>query len=177
MGDPYVESLRRMRREKDQWFKVSPHSPLPAEERGAFAGLRYFEPDPAYRVDATWEPDAAPPVVRMQTSTGEERDYLVAGKFRFMLEGREHALNGYAPLQAHAHDLFVPFRDETSGKDTYGAGRYLEVSLPHHGRAEIDFNLAYNPHCAYSEAYSCPFPPPENWLKAAVRAGEKTYEE
>lgn len=177
MSDPYVESLRRMRREKDDWFKLSPHSPLPSEERGAFAGLRYFEPDATFRVEAAWEPAVAPPVVRMQTSTGEEREYLAAGKFRFQLGGSEHTLDGFAALHAHAHDLFVPLRDMTSGKDTYGAGRYLDVPLPHHGAAQVDFNLAYNPYCAYNEEYSCPFPPPANWLKAEVRAGEKTYQQ
>lgn len=175
VADTYADALRRMRKEKDDWFKRSPHSPVPEEERAAFTGLRYFEPDESFRVEASWLPNAAPPVVRMQTSTGEERDYLVAGKLAFRVGERDLTLEGYRAALGESHELFIPFRDETAGKDTYGAGRYLEVDEPRDGRAVIDFNLAYNPYCAYSEAYSCPFPPPANWLKARIEAGEKTF--
>lgn len=177
VSDPYVESVRRMRREKDDWFGKSPHSPLDPDGRPSFKGLRYYDPDPGYRVRATWEPNPAPPVVTLQTSTGEARDYLVAGILRFKLNGVEQTLQGYQVAHGHSHDLFVAFRDATSGKETYGAGRYLEVPLPHHGEAEIDFNMAYNPYCAYNEAYSCPFPPRENWLDVPVRAGERTFKD
>ena len=74
-------------------------------------------------------------------------------------------------------ELFVPFRDATSGKETYGAGRYLEVESPGpDGRVRVDFNAAYNPYCAYNPDWSCPIPPGENWLSVPIRAGEKTFE-
>jgi hypothetical protein len=73
--------------------------------------------------------------------------------------------------------LFIPFADETSANQTYGAGRYLEADKPNGNIVALDFNLAYNPYCAYSEEYSCPFPPPENLLSVAIEAGEKKYYE
>lgn len=171
-------ALRAMRKEKDEFFRRSPDSPVPPPERSGFEGLRYYEPDPRWRVRACWEPAERPRLVRVGTSTGEMRDYLEAGTLRFEAGGGEASLRGYVPPDAHAHELFVPFRDATSGKETYGAGRYLEVPLPH-GADEtvVDFNLAYNPWCAYSESYSCPLPPRENWLSVEVRAGEKAYKE
>ncbi len=71
--------------------------------------------------------------------------------------------------------LFIPFRDATSGKETYGAGRYLEVEVNPSGRYVLDFNLAYNPYCAYSDLYICPLPPGENWLRVEIRGGEKAH--
>lgn len=158
-----------MRREKDDFFKRSPHSPI--EDRASFRGLRYYPPDPALRVPATFEPAREPRRIVMATSTGDDKEYLDAGLLRFTLDGKDLTLRGYLS-EARPDELFVPFRDATSGTETYGAGRYLEVPLP---VREIDLNFAYNPFCAYSEAYSCPLPPPENWLKVPVRAGEMTF--
>src|SRR5205823_4054425 len=83
-----------------------------------------------------------------------------------------------ARLMLYASDdsdeLFVPFRDATSGQETYGAGRYLEIHA-HGDNVVIDFNYAYNPNCAYDPAWSCPLPPIENWLKVPIRAGEKAF--
>jgi len=73
--------------------------------------------------------------------------------------------------------LFIPFKDATSGKETYGAARYLEIEETEVGIFLVDFNKAYNPYCAYSEAYSCPFPPRENWLEVAIKAGEKKFKD
>jgi uncharacterized protein (DUF1684 family) len=169
--DAYVDALLRERRGKDHAFKTDPHSPIPRDERASFRGLAYFDPDPAYRVVARWEPAATPKPIRVQTSTGEVREYLDAGVLRMTLPVGEVALHGYEGV---GDGLFVPFRDATSGKETYGAGRYLDLEAPHGEELVVDFNLAYNPYCAYSEAYSCPFPPWENWLKVPIRAGERS---
>ncbi len=174
MLDAYADALLRERREKDRAFKTDPHSPIPRAERASFQGLRYYDPDPSYRVVARWEPAAAPKPVRVQTSTGEVREYLDAGVLRATLPVGEVALHGYEGV---GDGLFVPFRDATSGKETYGAGRYLDLERPHGGALEVDFNRAYSPYCAYSEDYSCPFPPPDNWLKLPIRAGERSYHE
>ncbi|HWH08084.1 MAG TPA: DUF1684 domain-containing protein [Candidatus Thermoplasmatota archaeon] len=168
MDEREADALR-MRREKDDFLKRSPQSPI--ADQAAFEGLRYFPYDAAFRVSAAWEPAATPRHVRIGTSTGEERDYLEAGTLRFTLGGQERTLRGFV-APGRPHELFVPFRDATSGKESYGAARYLEVELPRHGHALVDFNLAYNPWCAYSESYSCPLPPRENWLDVAIRAGE-----
>jgi len=100
------------------------------------------------------------------------------GEFRFKIGDKACTLQAYKS-DPNEERLFVPFRDETSGKETYGAGRYLDLDDEHHcttdGKWILDFNCAYNPWCAYSDAYACPFVDPENWLKVAVRAGEKKY--
>ena len=109
----------------------------------------------------------------MDTSTGDRRTYSRAGRFVFIVDGQECSLSLYS------HDdpssLFLPFRDATSGKETYGAGRYLDLTVEIDGQIDLDFNLAYNPLCAYNEGWSCPIPPVENWLTVPIHAGELTY--
>jgi uncharacterized protein (DUF1684 family) len=189
----YVSALEEERREKDAFFARSPHSPIPAPQRRGFTGLRYFPPDPALRVVATVESLASGGTYMMQTSDNDVREYEVYALLRFTLDGQERHLTAYRTPDAEEDEAwFVPFRDAQAGKETYGAGRYLEIEPPHaheheHGhkheagagegseRVIIDFNLAYNPYCAYSPYYSCPLPPPENTLPIAIRAGEMTY--
>jgi uncharacterized protein len=185
----YVREIEASRRDKDRFFAASPRSPLPQQQRhGHFSGLRYFRPDPAFRIMAQVVPFGRPEVVRMATSTGEVRPQLRYAALRFRLGGRELRLIGFTDPthdphhhQHHTHELFVPFRDATSGRETYGAGRYLEVELEHRAggvhphAATIDFNLAYNPYCAYSPDYSCPIPPAENRLPVAITAGERAF--
>ena len=172
----HAHDLAHARQEKDAWFKLSPHSPLSPEERARFKGLRYFDPDPALRVRARFEPAKGHRHAQVGTSTGETRDYHVAGTLRFAVGGIEQTLTGYVS-HGHEDEMFVPFRDATSGKESYGAARYLEVPYPEGGEATIDFNLAYNPYCAYEESYSCPLPPRENWLTVPIRAGERAYKD
>ena len=94
-----------------------------------------------------------------------------AGTVNFSVDGADATL-----LAFHQGDaLFIPFRDATSGKDTYGAGRYVEAEALGGGRYLLDFNHAYNPYCAYNDDWRCPLPPAENWLKVAIRAGEKSF--
>lgn len=174
--DDDAAALAAMRKEKDEWLKRSPHSPLEPHDRHGFKGLRYFDPDPAYRVAAVFEPAKGHKHVMIGTSTGEFKDYHEAGKLRFTLDGVEQALTAYVS-HGREDEMFIPFRDATSGKETYGAARYLEAPTPAGREAILDFNYAYNPYCAYSEAYSCPLPPQENWLKVAIRAGERSYKD
>lgn len=148
-------------------------SPVPE----GFHGPRYFPPDPKWRVEAVLDRDAFGTGMRVQlpTSIGDWRDYIVYGTFRFSVDGQTHELTAYrmVPDTPDYDYLFVPFKDATTGRETYGAGRYLDV--PHREDAAyiLDFNLAYNPSCAYSPRYNCPYPPPQNTLAIAVRAGEK----
>jgi len=162
-----------MRKEKDEWFRRSPHSPL--EHRGSFSGLSYYPVEPALRFRATLVRHAEPKAIVMQTSDGDAREYRNVGHFEVAIDGQPVTVQAYQT--PGAHELFVPFRDKTSGKETYGAGRYLDLHPVAAGDVfDLDFNLAYNPMCAYNEAFSCPFPPPENWLQVPIRAGERTYE-
>lgn len=184
----YVRAISDQRRAKDRFFGASPESPLPYEQRsglpghaGHFSGLSYYPPDPAFRIDAEVVPFDQPEIVQMATSTGEIRPQVRAAELRFRIGGRDLRLAGFADPHQHAHELFVPFRDATSGRETYGAGRYLEVEPQHKEdgtyTAILDFNLAYNPYCAYSPNYSCPIPPRENTLPVAITAGERSYGE
>lgn len=179
----YVQDIAALRREKDNFFAAAAQSPIPAEERrGHFAGLRYYPPDPQFRIEAEVSPFAHPEVVQLATSTGEIRPQLRYAELRFRIGDTDVRLTGFTdPQEHHAHELFVPFRDTTSGRETYGAGRYLEVELQHQPdgthTATLDFNLAYNPYCAYSPYYSCPIPPAENTLAVAIPAGERNYSE
>jgi uncharacterized protein (DUF1684 family) len=170
----YIDSIEAHRAEKDRFFRTSPYSPL-AEDRLNFTGLNYYPPDPAYRYILPLErAEQLEPLV-FQTSTGDERTYYRLGTVEFEVDGQPARLAIY---QSDEHDeLFLPFRDATSGHETYGAGRYLEPEELASGEIVIDFNLAYNPFCAYSEDYSCPLPPFENHLKVAIRAGEKNYKQ
>ena len=109
----------------------------------------------------------------MQTSTGSEQTYVRFGKFKFTVEGQEAELTIYSG----PHGFFLPFADSLAGAETYGAGRYLEPEPLGKNKFLVDFNLAYNPYCAYNDRWSCPLTPRENRLNVAVRAGEKLFHE
>jgi uncharacterized protein (DUF1684 family) len=179
------DAHEKFRRGRDELFKTHRQSPIEPEGRASFGGLRYFMNDPAYRVQATLEEgDAA----ELLIDTGGEDGavlYRRAGQLVFELGGEPCRLTVLSLVQ-YAGGLFVPFRDATSGRETYGGGRYLfdtakdtdglvlEVTT---GSLEvvIDFNYAYNASCAYSPRWACPLAPPENYLKVPVRAGELVY--
>ncbi|HEX9925704.1 MAG TPA: DUF1684 domain-containing protein, partial [Anaerolineae bacterium] len=164
----YVDTIEVNRVEKDRFFRTSPYSPL--EDRINFSGLDYYPPNPAYRFSLPLQQAEQPEELSLQTSTGDEQPFVRIGTVEFEVEGQPARLAVYQ--SAHHDDLFMPFRDATSGRETYGAGRYLEPVELAGDKLLVDFNLAYNPYCAYSENYSCPLPPVENHLKVPIRAGE-----
>jgi uncharacterized protein (DUF1684 family) len=162
-------------------FLGSSRSPLQSQE--AVSLLRFYPADSAYRVTATVQltPQAKP--VDLPTSmanrTATEVPYAV---FSFSLEGKPCQLTVYKSLglannPAYRDHLFLPFTDATTGQDTYGGGRYLDVraSAIQDGKLVLDFNKAYNPYCAYKSGYACPIPPAANRLTVAIKAGELTY--
>jgi len=162
---------------RDALFAEHPQSPLPAAARAGFAGLEYHPFDPAARVAAELVP-AEPARFELDTSAGEPMAFTRFGRARFALGGEACELELYW-LEAYGGGLFVPFADATSGKETYGAGRYLLDTVKgadlgtHDGRLVLDFNLAYNPSCSYDPRWACPLAPPANRLALAVRAGER----
>jgi uncharacterized protein (DUF1684 family) len=164
--------LETFRHEKDEFLRRDPHSPLTPEQREGFAGLQYFSENPD--LDLKLEIDEFPEkkTVTMQTTTGDVQDYVRYGRLRFNVAGEEVELT----LFHNPHGFFLPFADSLAGQETYGAGRYLEPEILPDGRLHVDFNLAYNPYCAYNELYSCPITPAENRLKVPIRAGEKAFE-
>ena|SRR3989442_6176341 len=166
--------LKRFRAEKDRVFAKDPHSPLTPEQRRSFRGLAYFDENPRLVINASVGRNVEPDEVRMSTTggEGEEQIYHRYGLVRFHVDDQPAELVLYS--SEDSDELFIPFRDATSGRETYGAGRYLEVHA-HGDQVTIDFNYAYNPNCAYDPSWSCPLPPTENWLKVPIRAGEKTF--
>jgi hypothetical protein len=114
------------------------------------------------------------PVFEMPTSTGALRRMQLVGQLQFSLQGQPRSLGAFVEEGTQQIDrLFVPFADLTTGKDTYSAGRYLDIQPTGTGYYTIDFNRAYNPYCAYNASYECPYPPPSNRLDVAIAAGEK----
>ncbi|WP_336327991.1 DUF1684 domain-containing protein [Halovenus sp. HT40] len=171
----YVETLRENRAEKDDFFAEHPQSPIPPEKRDGFDGLAYFDPDPAYRVEATVTVLDDPEEIDFETSDGRTITYRRPFRFSFEIDGDSYELSGYR--QEPTDPIFVPFRDKTTGQQSYKDGRYMELepeeTLSDGTTIEIDFNLAYSPFCAYSETFSCPLPPEENWLETTIPAGER----
>ena len=175
-ADEWAHRLRQKRAEKDEFFSEHPQSPIPPDEREAFDGLSYFDPDPDYRVAATVTVHDDPEPVELDTTAGAPVRYLRVATFEFELRGSEASLAAYQQ-ESGQESLFVPFRDKTTGQQTYREGRYMELE-PEAGPEDgdevlIDFNLAYTPFCAYSDTFSCPLPPEENWLDVVVPAGER----
>ncbi|WP_420645221.1 DUF1684 domain-containing protein [Candidatus Leptofilum sp.] len=174
-----MNELTHFRNEIDQFMGFHPQSPLDHEQRANFDGLAYFEPNEALVMVLPVEKFAATePMIEMETSTGEQRPYRRYGRISFEVDGEPASLIIYSDI--YGQEFFLPFRDATSGKETYGAGRYLDNHRPGlvalaDGRIKIDFNFAYNPYCAYSPQYSCPLPPRENWLTVPIQAGEKNF--
>jgi uncharacterized protein (DUF1684 family) len=164
--------LTDFRRQKDVFFGQDHHSPLSPEQKEIFEGLNYYPENPTLRFEVEIEPNPDQEPVLIQTNTGEIQEYLIYGSFQFEVENQTAELIVHQALDGH---LTVLFADATSGKETYGAGRYLELEPLGENQYLVDFNLAYNPWCAYSPYYSCPMPPKENRLSVPIRAGEKNY--
>lgn len=168
-----MTDLDEFRKEKDEFFGRHPQSPLTPEQRREFTGLAYFPENEALRLEVQVEPFAEQQPMTMQTSTGGVQEYVRYGRFKFQVDGQVAELTIY---QAN-YGFFLPFVDSLAGKETYPAGRYLEPEPLPGNRFLVDFNIAYNPYCAYNEMWSCPITPAENRLKAPIRAGEKLFHE
>jgi uncharacterized protein (DUF1684 family) len=167
-----VTELEDFRRDKDDFFGHDHRSPLTSGHQRNFSGLTYFPENHGLVIKAKIDRNVELGVVRMETTKGREQIYRRYGAVHFQVDGEPTQVTLYA--SEGSHGLFLPFRDATSGKETYGAGRYLDLD-PHGEEIVIDFNYAYNPYCAYNSDWSCPLPPAENWLKVPIRAGEKSF--
>jgi uncharacterized protein (DUF1684 family) len=166
-----MQNLEEFRREKDHFFANNTNSPLSGEQKARFEGLEYFPENPDLEFELKLEGFDDKHEITMQTSTGDVQVYQRYGRVRFEVEGQDAALTIYN----NEHGYFLPFVDSQAGVDTYPAGRYLEPVPLVGGKIGINFNLAYNPFCAYNDMWSCPFPPAENRLEVPIRAGEKIF--
>jgi uncharacterized protein (DUF1684 family) len=146
-------------------------------EKTAFERLLYFPPDRSFAVPATLHRIPEPEEVEMLTSRSLKKTFYRYATIHFRLDGEDLELTAFkSRLTGEGSEgLFVPFRDATSGGETYGAGRFLDLEEPEGEDLVLDFNRAYNPLCNYSPAYNCPIPPRENRLAVPIRAGERTY--
>ncbi|MDA0270496.1 MAG: DUF1684 domain-containing protein [Chloroflexi bacterium] len=169
--DGEMTELEEFRAAKDVFFRDDPQSPLTAPQRREFRGLSYYPETQALSFIVIPEVFDEPEMLEMQTSDGEVREYQRFAAMHFLVGMAPQTLTLYRDLEI-GH-LFLPFRDATSGSETYGAGRYLDVPVLEDGRLLLDFNYAYHPYCAYNPTFSCPIPPPENRLPVPIRAGER----
>jgi uncharacterized protein (DUF1684 family) len=188
-GDDPAAIWDNWRKERDWLFKEHPQSALGAADRATFTGLRYFPYDLALRVEATLTPQPAQGAEELPSSGPHPVQYPRAATISLLLDGAPMSLAVYW-IDVYGGGLFLPFRDATSGSDTYGAGRYLfdtvkgsdflrldDGATPGYagGRVLLDFNYAYNPSCAYDARWVCPLAPHENALALSIRAGERNY--
>ncbi len=162
------------RSQKDEFMAHHPESPFVAE-RIPFHPLKYFPPDPRLRVPARLERRDPPEESYLRTNRDGQAVMRLIGDLVFRIGPHEHRLRVYHAGEGVGTSVFVPFRDASSGKETYGPGRYLTLELNESDEYELDFNRAFNPYCAYTDAYECGFPPSENDLPVAIRAGEKVW--
>lgn len=167
-----TSELQRFRAEKDHFFAHDHRAPLTHQQQHGFGGLKYFPENAQLVIRAKVDRNVAPGEVRMATTNGKEQVYRRFGIVHFQVDGVDAQVTLFA--SAGSGDLFLPFRDGTSGKESYGAGRYLELHA-HGDEVVVDFNYAYNPNCAYNPEWDCPLPPAENWLRVPIRAGEKAF--
>ena len=170
-----MSDLTDFREAKDRFFATSDDSPLTRQQRERFTGLRYYEENRPLVFDVAPEVFEERERVTMQTSTGTEAIYERLARIRFHVGDTLYELTLYRDPATGS--LFLPFRDASAGRETYGAGRYLEVDPTEDGKLIVDFNYAYNPYCAYNEQWVCPITPPENRLDVPIRAGEMSFED
>lgn len=174
----YQDEIKKEREEKDRFMRTSAESPF-AKNPDAYKGLNYYPPDMKYRIIANLVPIKDKKPMVLSTNDGKEQRYIEYAYADFKLDGISNRLlileiTEMGPFRGQ---LFLAFGDATSANETYGAGRYLDVTkTPGSSTVKLDFNLAYNPYCAYDHSFSCPLPPRENILPVPIRAGERNYE-
>lgn len=174
--DRYLEETEARRNEIIDFMVNDPKSPFKQKGDITYQGLKFFDIDPAFRVKAKIERLTSPVPVKLQMTDGEPGDFFEYAIAHFTLQDTRQRLVLLKSKDFYDDPwLFLPFYDETSALETYGGGRFLNVE--YHGEKEIyiDFNLAYNPYCAYTDAYSCPIPPSANRISVKVTAGERNY--
>ncbi len=170
-----MEGLQKNRELKDRFMATQPQSPF-SEANLPFHGLRYYPIDPSWAVLARFREAPESKEVWLRTSQDGHASMRKLGVLEFHHGGRVHKLSLFHAGPQAGNVAFVPFRDLTSGQESYGPGRYLNLELKEGSEYTLDFNEAFNPYCAYTSGYECPFPPVENDLAVAVKAGEMVYD-
>lgn len=174
--EDYAKSILNERIDKNDFFANDKESPLKKHQKEVFSELNYYDVDISYRVKATLTRTKGLPILSLKTSDNKIKSYERYGTAEFKLNGVPQKLLVLKPTNTKLKNYyFIPFYDETTARETYGGGRYLEPEIEGN-TVIIDFNLAYNPYCAYAEGFSCPIPPKENKLTVLIEAGEKNID-
>lgn len=168
------------RAELNKEYSDSATSPLPKEKIANFKGHEFYPVDLKYHIKAKFIRTENEKPFKIQTTGTRTPEYVKYGEAHFELDGKKLVLNLYRNIalsqkEEYKNHLFIPFKDLTSGDETYGGGRYMDSQIPEGKYIFIDFNKAYNPYCAYSSRYSCPIPPKENHLEVEIKAGIKYH--
>jgi uncharacterized protein (DUF1684 family) len=169
----YLKEINQIRENLDYFFKSSADSPLTMQQKQSFTGLSYFPVNQKLNFSVNLQQYEDPEEITILATKGDERRYLRFGYFEFYHKNTKHRLTVFK----HVDDdyLFIPFKDKTSGKESYGGGRYIDLEPSNEGLYRIDFNLAYLPYCAFNDGYSCTLVPPENFLEVPIHAGQKNF--
>jgi len=175
----YSEQIAKHRESYKQDFIKDKYAPL---QENDLQNLHFFDADSTYKVTADVEVLKNEKVFKMPTYDGTSKEFYRYAKISFNLNGKATIMTLYKSMAlasnpAYKDLLFLPFTDETNNAETYGGGRYIDLSSKKilNNKIEVDFNKSYNPYCAYSDGYRCPVPPEENDLQLAIKAGEKLY--
>jgi uncharacterized protein len=176
--EEYINSIEKFRKEKDDYMKNDPNSPFNQDPNAEFRKLNYFDTDTAFKFESRLIQFPEKDTVIVLGTKGEERETIRFGYVVFDYEGKSYNINVYQGKSRTGTEYYsIWFTDRTTGEETYGVGRYIDFEyMPDTSHIyTIDFNLAYNPYCAYSSKYSCAIPTKEDHLDLAIRAGEKNF--
>ncbi len=174
----FQEEVLAFQEDLNAHYKSKEDTPLDKKARRKFKGHQFFPMNEKFRVEARFVRADSSVSFKMKTSTTRLPMYEIYGQVHFEIDGKSYSLNVYQShtlrtMEEHENSLFLPFTDATNGLTSYGGGRYLDLEIPAGDTMLIDFNLAYNPYCAYSYRFSCPIPPKENDLNVKILAGIK----
>jgi len=173
---PQEQQVLKWRKERDAFFKNHQRSPLLPQDKRHFKGLKYYPFDPQYVLSGQIERfifhiNNPKYYATFLTNKGTNKRYIRYGKLHFQLGGKEYDIEIYKSILSDM--LFIPFKDNTNGKETYEGGRYIDAEILSGYKMVLDFNIAYHPSCAYNDKFVCVLPPKENILDTEIRAGEK----
>jgi len=174
--EDYIEKIEKERERQFKYIRFNVESPLTEEQKAGFTTLTFYEINPAFKIKAKLIPIEEKKVREVPLTDGSKEKYIEHSYAEFELGGKTNSLLLLQSVkESDMRNFFLAFADETSGRETYGGGRYLNVRQDGKNSITIDFNLAYNPYCAYNPEYACPLPPKENLLTIPIEAGEKNY--
>lgn len=176
----FLKEVIAFQKELNTEYADKNESPLMEEDLAKFTGLEFYAANEKFNVKAKFVRSENEKPFQMKTTTSRKPIYEKYAEVHFEIEGKTYKLNVYQShdlrkMAAYKKYLFIPFTDLTSGEESYGGGRYIDLEIPETEDIILDFNHAYNPYCAYNSKYSCPIPPSENFLDIEIKAGVKAF--